>query len=109
MVSFMRGNNFIAKEYLVIKGTRYKVILGSKLFDDDGREADGLFDPEKKTISIHKNLTLKKAKEVFLHELLHAYFYECNLREGIDTQLEEVIVETAAQGILKHFDVVWRK
>ena len=94
---------------VVVKGAKYKVIVTPNVVDDDGKPCMGLHDHDSKEILIDKNMTAKEKRTTFLHELFHAYCYECNIREGLDSQMEEVLVETIAQAVELHFEFLWKK
>ena len=83
---------------LKIKGKTYKVKLVKDL-KDDGVEVLGLHDHENQVISINSCTKGRERRQVFFHEYFHAYIYECGLREGIDSQMEEVIVDALAQSL----------
>lgn len=102
------SNSFSLKKQINVKGTDYKIIRKKNPKDDDGKIVLGLFDPEAKTITIATGLAIEIVRQTFIHELFHAYIYECHLREGIDTQLEEVIVEALTQAIEEKFHIKWR-
>jgi Zn-dependent peptidase ImmA (M78 family) len=93
---------------VMIKGELYKVIVKKDLKDDDGHECDGLHDHEKKIIYITTGLKHDYRRQTFLHEFFHAYLHECHVREGLDSQLEEVIVECLSQATDKHLDWTWK-
>jgi hypothetical protein len=100
--------SFHLKSSIKIKGYRYKIILKKFLKDDDGNLCDGLHDHEKKVIYLRRDLKGEGMRKTFLHEFFHAYIFECNIREGLDSQLEEVIVETLSQATDDHFELKWR-
>lgn len=93
----------------VVKGATYKIIIQKDVIDDDGKACMGLHCHEEKEILIDKNMTAKEKRTTFLHELFHAYCYECNIREGLDSQMEEVLVETIAQAVELHFEFLWKR
>jgi len=100
---------FRLPESIKIKGKKYKLKHVKNLKDDDGKPCMGLHDHENKVISIDKLVIGSEKRQTLLHEFFHAYLYECNIREGLDSQLEEVIVEALSQGIEEHFDIKWKK
>ena len=101
-------NSFPFPDSIIIKGTKYKVVKVKNLKDDDGNECQGLHDHVLKVISIDSALRGANRRKTFLHELAHAYLYECHIREGLDGQLEEVIIEIIVNAFDKHFDIRWR-
>lgn len=101
-------HNFAGKTSLMIKGARYKIVYKKFLKDDDGVICDGLHDHIKKIIYVRSVLKGAELRKTFLHEFFHAYLFECNVREGLDTQLEEVIVETLSQATDDNFIIKWR-
>lgn len=101
-------SEFKLRSSVVIKGARYKIIKKKYLKDDDGVICDGLHDHVKKIIYIRKGIEPEIMRKTFYHEFFHAYLFECNVREGLDAQLEEVIVETLSQAMDNHFTVSWR-
>lgn len=60
-----------------IKGVDYKIELKEILVSDDS--AVGITIPLEKTIGL--KLNQKDIDSTLLHELIHAYFYECGLIE----------------------------
>ena len=94
---------------IVIKGARYKIKWKKNLRDDSDNECLGLHDCENKTISLSKDMDVCDYVPVFLHEMFHAYLFECNIREGINLAVEEIIVEASARAIDLHFDLSWKK
>ena len=99
---------FRLRKSITILGTKYKIIQTPDLKDEDGNLCMGLHDHIKKVILIDAKLPLAEKRQTFLHELFHAYLFEAYVREGLDTQLEEVIVEMLSQTIEKHFNIEWK-
>ncbi len=97
-------SEFKLPQSITVKGEKYKVkqVIGLKVY---GNEVMGLHDQVNKEILINKKMTKKEKRVTFLHELFHAYCFECNIREGLDSQLEEVLVETISQAVEKHFAI----
>ena len=93
---------------IVVKGVEYKISLDNYLRDDDGKLCSGLHDHERKVIHIDKNMGIEEKRQTFIHELFHAYLHECHVNEGIDSQLEEAIVESLSQSITKSFVLNWK-
>ena len=92
-----------------VKGVRYIVKVVRKLKDDDGKECSGLHDSENKILSIDRALRGKERRQTFFHEYFHAYLEECGVREGLDSQLEEVIVEILSRSLEENdFDIRWK-
>jgi len=99
---------FKLKSSIMIKGSRYKIKNRKYLKDDDGALCDGLHDHINKIIYVRSGLDGAELRKTFFHEFFHAYLFECHIREGLDTQLEEVIVETLSQALDNNFIVKWR-
>lgn len=76
---------------------------------ENKEECYGLHDPEKRLILLSKDMKPKEYVPVFLHELFHAYMYECGIREGIPIAIEEIIVDALALAVDIHFDLSWKK
>lgn len=100
--------SFKFKRSIPIKGARYKIKMVKDLKDDDNKACWGLHDHIGKVISIEKSLDDKEKVQTLLHEIFHAYLFECNIREGLDSQLEEAIVESLAQCVDLHFELKWK-
>ena len=64
------------EQSIIIKGCPYKIIF----FDEDC-DYLGLTSTRNKTIRIHNGLVKRDLERIILHELLHAYFFECGLQE----------------------------
>lgn len=64
-------------EEITIKGTKYKIKFVNKAFEFNNTLADATCDAVNKVITINKNC--RDLKQVIRHELVHAYFNECNL------------------------------
>lgn len=92
---------------IMIKGAEYTIKLRKKVMLGK-QECWGLHDSEKKLITIQKGLPKGETLPVFLHELFHAYIFECNIREGLDSSLEEIIVECLAHCIDQEFELEWK-
>lgn len=101
-------SKFKLRTSITVKGVRYRIRKVKKLKNDRGEDIQGLYDPDKKVIRILAGATPKIDRQTFLHELAHAYLYECNIREGLDSQLEEVVIETIVLGFDKHFSINWK-
>lgn len=73
------------KQYIIIKGVKYNIN-----FYSDVRSYVGMTDTKKKEIIIFINQNEIDFFKTIIHELLHAYFYECGLcRFSDDEQLIE--------------------
>ena len=70
------------------------------LFMSDGEQA-GITDRDRLTISISTNTAKQNLEETFVHELLHAMFYEAGLR--LDDELEHKIIYALSPVILRTF------
>lgn len=92
-----------------VKGVNYKIKIVKNLKDDDGKICLGLHDHDGKIISINATCKGAEKKKTFLHEMAHAYIYECHAREGLDSQMEEVLVEILVNAFDNEFDIRWRK
>lgn len=95
-------------EKISVKGAEYTIKWKQKIIDE-GIVCWGLHDSEKKLILLSKELPKKEILSVFLHELFHAYLFECNIREGLSGSLEEVVVECLSKAIDFHFDLLWKE
>lgn len=69
--------------YVNILGKQYKICL----FDYDCHYL-GLTDTKEKTILIARNIDKEKFDSVFIHELTHAYLFEC----GLDNYCQDEIL-----------------
>jgi len=91
-----------------VKEVEYK-IRQKKGLTYKGKEICGLHDHIHKTIWINSDIRKPKERRItLLHELFHAYLHVCGICEGLDEQLEEVIVDLIATCIDKHFSIEWK-
>ena len=67
----------IVENKIDIKGCLYEVEYVDKPFEFKGTLADATVDNNEKLITINRNA--KDADRLIRHELIHAYFDECNL------------------------------
>ena len=102
-------SDFHLKRSIKIKGVTYKVKQLNKVLDDQGIECQGWVDKHKKVIAIMRGLDPLEKKLTFMHEVAHAYLHECHTTEGLDHQLEEVVIETMLRGLSEHFNFSWKK
>ncbi len=80
-----------------IKGTYYKI-----KFQDDLFGSLGITRPILKEILIENTENIDVLKEIIVHELLHAYFYECGLQQYYD---DEILVTWLGQ----HFGEIYNQ
>jgi len=93
---------------IIVKGVEYK-IRQKKDLTYKGKEIYGLHDHIRNTISINSSIKKPKDRRItMIHELFHAYLHQCGICEGIDEQLEEVIVDLFAVAMEKHFEINWK-
>ncbi len=94
----------------VLKGKRWKV-LRPKIIKHDGQVCDGLCSWHTRTIRISRDLKIREAKQVFLHELFHAVIYEAHINPGarFNDSLEDVICDAFADVIKTLFTVTFKK
>jgi Zn-dependent peptidase ImmA (M78 family) len=93
----------------MVKGVEYS-IKRKKGLKYERNEIMGLHDHIRKTIWIESSIKQPHMLRVtLLHELFHAYLHQCGIGEGLDVQLEEVIVDMLAQCVDKHFSIDWKK
>jgi len=109
--ALFKGNNVIRfrmPPHVTVKGVKYKVKLVNGL-KYKGEEVLGLHDHENRTISVCSSAKGRLRRQTFVHELFHAYIYECNIREGLDSQLEEVIVDLLSAALEENnLDLRWK-
>lgn len=65
-----------------IKGTPYKVNFVDALY-----EVDGLTDTKNKNIYIQKSEDKEELQKTLIHELTHAFFYECGLIQYCNSEI----------------------
>lgn len=73
-----------------VKGRKISVRSVDYIKSDDENEIVGQFNKEKELIEILKNKPVKFTCETVIHELVHAFLYECGLVSLGDN--EEVVV-----------------
>jgi hypothetical protein len=94
----------IPKE-IKIKGKTWKIEYKWNL-NHGGEVLDGECDPNTRTIYIRRELTKEEKPAIFLHEFLHAVFYEAHLsyNDGwVDTLIEEVMCDSIQSALLDGF------
>jgi len=93
---------------VTIKGAEYSIRQKKKLVYK-GVEISGLHDHINKVIWISSSIKKPEVKRItLLHEMFHAYLHMCGVCEGLDVQLEEVIVDLLATAVDKHFVIAWK-
>ena len=70
-------NLTIIEDEIDIKGQIYRLEYVDKSFEFNGTLADATVDNNEKLITINRNA--KDVDRLIRHELIHAYFDECNL------------------------------
>ena len=100
--------SFRLKKFLNIKGRKYRISQVKRPTGEDGKECAGYHDHEKRKIVIARGMEKEDKLHTFLHELFHAYIFECGIREGLDSQLEEVVVDQLAKSIIDNFEIKWK-
>lgn len=86
---------------LNIKGSKWQI----KKVDAENPELEsheGLADYKLKTIYLSKNPQNCTKNNLFWHEYMHAYLYECGIRD-LDCNFEHVIIENLAD-LLERLD-----
>lgn len=66
----------------------------------EGSPCDGWMDKDVAEICVKKGLQLLPTKDVLLHEVLHAIFYE----HGLETDMEEKLVRTIASALIQNIE-----
>lgn len=84
----------IVEDEIEIKGQLYRIEYVDKPFEFKGTLADATVDNNEKLITINRNA--KDVDRLIRHELIHAYFDECNLPCYSN---DEVLVNWLAYGI----------
>ena len=93
---------------IMIKGVEYSIKRKKKL-TYERKEIMGLHDHIRKTIWIDSGIKQPHMLRItLLHEMFHAYLHVCGIGEGLDTQLEEVVVDLLATAVDKHFHIGWK-
>ena len=104
----MGEKRFRLPRKILIKGMEYK-IRRKKGLKYEGKPVYGLHDPRTRTIWIDSELKSQSLLRITLiHEMFHGYIDVCVITEGLDRQLEEVIVDLLASAINKHFKISWK-
>ena len=74
-----------------VLGQTYKIIRVKGLTEN--HSLHGLCDAESKTIHLDSKLKGKYLKRIMLHEIAHAFAFECGLCEFMDTQSSEMFAQ----------------
>jgi len=82
------------KKFIDVFGERYKIKLGGL---DKGYL--GMCDTDEKIIYLMEDQNDKYS--TFIHELIHAIFYEVGLNQSISGSLEQIVCETISKQIAK--------
>jgi len=102
------AKHFRLPRKITVKGVEYK-IRQKKGLKYKGKEVCGLHDHIHKTIWINSSIKKPTDRRItMIHELFHAYLHVCGIGEGLDEQLEEVIVDLLASAVDKHFGLEWK-
>lgn len=99
---------FHLKRSIPIKGVRYKITQIKQPRTEDG-DCMGYTHTEKQKIVLERGLKDPVLKRTLIHEMVHAYLFECNVSEALTAEMEEVIAETISGMIEDHFDISWLK
>lgn len=86
---------------VTIFGNDYEVILNSRTIKD--HDADGYCDHEMKKIYVDKSLKGSRQLQTFLHEGFHGVLHRTGITQGIDSGIEEAIVESLSTWITEVF------
>ncbi len=91
-----------------MKPTKLKVVgkkINVKYVDDliKEDETDGEYSESTGSIKIDSSLKDNKLFAALLHEMGHALFDRVSIKQGIQSQAEEIIVDTYAKVILENF------
>lgn len=65
------------------------------LFDEDGKQASGLYLPDRRVIQVEAGMDLKVQVQTVLHEAAHMWLLDAELRLG---KREESVVNTVSIG-----------
>jgi uncharacterized protein YjaZ len=90
-----------------ICGNVWRVKLAEHLVSGKGEELSGLMSPKQRVIYLDKHLDAKEMFATFLHEFNHAVLKEVGFHTaGLESGLEELIVENLAQQYVSCFRIV---
>lgn len=81
---------------IYIKGTRYRIKI-----EKPNQEYLGETDTKKRTITITTENDKKEIEKTIIHELLHAYFYECGLRAYSSNEILIEYLDSIFKDIMK--------
>ena len=76
------------KNFLFIKGRKYKLKVVSVI--DNDSNVVGMCYKKEHLIKVVKDNNMEESLKTIIHELLHAYIYECGLKD--DSSNEDVVV-----------------
>ena len=81
------------------------LIVPIKYKDLSGEDYVGTYDRINKNIELHSKMKLNEFMPALLHEFGHALFDRSGLRQGVESDLEEVIVENFANALCENFNI----
>jgi len=91
--------------FMKVRGRTWRVRVVDDLKNDDGLSASGLCSDKLKLIEIELGMTDDQSFEVFIHEWLHAVWYECGIDdENVPSWIEHWFVGAVSKDMQLHAD-----
>lgn len=90
-------------DIIEIYGKTYIIQLEEDL--EKIHESHGYHHEHESIIAIDKNLDTDTAMQTLLHECFHAIFKRISINQGVDSQAEEIIVDSLSKWVVENFQV----
>lgn len=91
---------------LDVRGTKYKVRIVDQPFDEKGEPVNGTCCGMRKEIEIIKDLPPTIVLEIFLHEYVHAVWFEMGIdEEDIPVWVEHIIIAGVSKDLVNNREI----
>ena len=99
-----KSTKFKIPEWIEVYGQLYEIQLDPRC--EEIHNCHGYHHELSRLIVIDANLEGDIAIQTMLHECFHAIFKRLSFNQGIDSALEEIIVDSFAKWIVENFNIV---